>query len=247
MTSDTGILLFAHGSRDPQWRAPFEAILAQIQQQNPGPSALAFLENMQPAFAQAVDDLVAAGVKKIRVVPLFLAAGTHLRHDLPLLIREQQACYPFLTFTVFPAIGESALIQRAIADLALGPSLEEIPLLTWFKEDIALAGQLAPDHVDLAKTQGFKAIICNRPDDEAGKHQTPHAEIERRCAALGLSFAYFPVPPAQHSEAQARDMAALLANTPRPALIYCRTGTRSKRLLDQGAALSSDYHPETFA
>jgi sirohydrochlorin cobaltochelatase len=247
MTSDTGILLFAHGSRDPQWRLPFESILAEVRRQNPGPSALAFLENMQPLFSQAADELAALGVKKIRVIPLFLAAGSHVRHDLPQLIQQVQARYPTIVFSVFPVIGESAFIQRAIVDMALGPNLEEIPLLTWYQNDVALAGQLAPDHVDLAKAQGFRAIICNRPDDEAGNYQTPHQEIKRRCDALGLSFHYFPVAPAQHSEAEARDMAALLANTPRPALIYCRTGTRSKRLLDQGTALASDYHPETFS
>ncbi len=61
----TGILLFAHGSRDPNWKRPFESILAQTQEQASGPVALAFLESMQPDFAQGIASLVGNGANAI--------------------------------------------------------------------------------------------------------------------------------------------------------------------------------------
>lgn len=114
----TGILLFAHGSRDPQWRRPFESILNETQTQANGPVALAFLESMQPDFQSGINQLVARGAQTIRVVPLFLASGSHLRHDLPALIAQATITHPSVPITVATAIGETKDIQTAIARYA---------------------------------------------------------------------------------------------------------------------------------
>lgn len=114
----TSILLFAHGSRDPNWKRPFESILAQTQEQASGPVALAFLESMQPDFAQGIASLVGNGANAIRVVPLFLATGSHLRNDLPELIAQAKATHPQVEISIATAIGEAAVIQHAIARYA---------------------------------------------------------------------------------------------------------------------------------
>ncbi len=114
----TGILLFAHGSRDPNWRRPFESLLQQTEQQTTGPVALAFLESMQPNFDEGVAALVGKGAKAIRIVPLFLATGSHLRQDLPELVAEAEGKYPELQLTIATAIGEATEIQTAIARYA---------------------------------------------------------------------------------------------------------------------------------
>ena len=55
----TGLILFAHGSRDPRWAEPFEAILEAIRARSPAlPVRLAFLELMSPDLAAAADALV---------------------------------------------------------------------------------------------------------------------------------------------------------------------------------------------
>ena len=57
----TAILFFAHGSRDPQWRVPFDAILADFRGMHATKLAeLAFLEFMQPEFAGSVTALIEA-------------------------------------------------------------------------------------------------------------------------------------------------------------------------------------------
>lgn len=114
----TGILLFAHGSRDSNWKKPFESLLEETRRQAIGPVVLAFLESMQPDFDAGVRELAAQGVAQIRVVPVFLAAGSHLREDLPKMLAAAQSAYPSIKFSVTAAIGELAEIQSAIARYA---------------------------------------------------------------------------------------------------------------------------------
>ncbi|MBU3724680.1 MAG: cobalamin biosynthesis protein CbiX [Burkholderiaceae bacterium] len=116
----TGILLLAHGSRDPKWRAPFESIEQITRDAASGPVIVSFLESMQPDFIAGVRELAGQAVEVIRVVPVFLAAGAHLRQDLPKLVEEAQSEFPGLTFQVLPAIGETEEIQRSIARYAVG-------------------------------------------------------------------------------------------------------------------------------
>jgi len=115
----TGTILFAHGSRDPQWRVPFEDILNRMHQISAAPTSLAFLECMLPTLEQAIDDMVGTGVKQITVVPIFLAVGSHVRKDLPNLLAAARLKHPQLTLQASAAIGEQPAIQEAIATFAL--------------------------------------------------------------------------------------------------------------------------------
>lgn len=115
----TGTILFAHGSRDPQWRVPFEDILKKMQGLSSAPTSLAFLECMTPTLEQAIDDMVGAGVEQITVVPVFLAVGSHVRKDLPNLLEAARLKHPNLTLLASAAIGEQHAIQEAIATFAL--------------------------------------------------------------------------------------------------------------------------------
>ena len=117
----TAIVLFAHGSRDASWRAPFEAILNEVTARHDGPVALAFLEHMTPDFSETVSNLVALGATQIRVVPLFLAAGGHIRSCLPRLVSQAQSDHDNVHFSVLPPLGDSPVLIRAFADFALNP------------------------------------------------------------------------------------------------------------------------------
>jgi len=116
----TGILLFAHGSRDPVWRTPFERVLVRVSQTHAGPVALGFLEHMQPDFKQVSADLIGQGATHIRVVPLFLAAGGHVRQCIPDLIGHARIAYPSVQFESTPPLGESERVIDVLTDIALG-------------------------------------------------------------------------------------------------------------------------------
>ncbi len=121
-----GIILLAHGSRDPQWVAPFEQIRAGVESRKPDCAvALAYLEHSPPDFAGAVEDLVARGATLIKVVPLFLGPGGHVRRDVPQLIERASAKHPHLKFDVRPFIGDARTVLDAIADYAAARSTAE--------------------------------------------------------------------------------------------------------------------------
>jgi len=119
LTAMTGTILFAHGSRDPQWRVPFEGILKKMQALSTSPASLAFLECMTPTLDQAIDDMVGAGIQQITVIPVFLAVGSHVRKDLPTLLEAARLKHPNLALHASAAIGEQDAIQDAIAAFAL--------------------------------------------------------------------------------------------------------------------------------
>ncbi|MDO9094227.1 MAG: CbiX/SirB N-terminal domain-containing protein [Rubrivivax sp.] len=115
-----GLILFAHGARDPRWAAPFEAMAAQVREQRPGvPVRLAFLEFMAPTLPEAGAELAAAGCTHLRVLPMFLGAGGHVRKDLPLLIDGLRAAHPGLQVSLQPAVGEIDSVTRAMAAAAV--------------------------------------------------------------------------------------------------------------------------------
>ena len=116
----TGLILFAHGARDPRWAAPFEAVAAQVRTQRPDvPVRLAYLEFMTPTLPDAGAELAALGCAGLQVLPLFLGAGGHVRKDLPLLIDALRLAHPSFSVTLWPAVGELPLITAAMADAAL--------------------------------------------------------------------------------------------------------------------------------
>jgi sirohydrochlorin cobaltochelatase len=120
MTMKRGVLLFAHGARDPRWAAPFEAVAARVRAHDASLEVrLAYLELMAPSIAEAGRELVLAGCDRIDIVPLFLGAGGHVRHDLPALVHSLEEAHPLVQWRLHPAIGELEPVIAAMADTAL--------------------------------------------------------------------------------------------------------------------------------
>jgi len=115
-----GLLLFAHGARDPRWAEPFEAVAARVRARAPGVDVqLAFLELMAPDLPEAGRALAAAGCERDDVVPLFLGTGGHVRKDLPALVEALAAAWPAVRWKLQTAVGEAPLVIDAMADVAL--------------------------------------------------------------------------------------------------------------------------------
>lgn len=122
-----GIVLFAHGARDPVWAVPFNRLQHMVAAQHPDSLVvLAYLELMSPSLPAAVSALVAQGVERISIVPLFLGPGAHLRQDFPRLLNDLREQYPLVPFTPLPALGESEALLNAIA-LWISNALSDAP------------------------------------------------------------------------------------------------------------------------
>lgn len=115
-----GLLLLAHGARDPRWALPFEEVARRVARARPDIGiALAYLEFMTPALLDAGGQLAERGCKDVAVVPLFLGAGGHVRKDLPVLLAQLGAQHPEVAWRLQPAIGEIDSVVQAMADAAL--------------------------------------------------------------------------------------------------------------------------------
>lgn len=111
-----GVVLFAHGSRDPEWVRPFERIRKAVAGRLPDAVVdLAYLELMRPTLPEAVAALAAAGARSIRIVPLFLGQGGHVKEDLPRLVSELEAAHRDLELALEAPIGEQPAVIEAIA------------------------------------------------------------------------------------------------------------------------------------
>lgn len=114
------LVLLAHGSRQPEWARPFETVRDSVQATHPDlPVRLAFLESMQPALRQVLEEAGRDGLGLVRVAPLFLGSGGHLQRDIPNIAREVQALYPALQIEIAPPAGDDAEVLAALAAYAV--------------------------------------------------------------------------------------------------------------------------------
>jgi sirohydrochlorin cobaltochelatase len=111
-----GLVLFAHGARDPEWARPFEAIRDRVRAQRPEyPIALAYLEWMSPSLEEAIAALAAEGASSVTVFPLFMAQGGHLKTDIPRILDAARASHPHLPISLETALGDVPELLDAIA------------------------------------------------------------------------------------------------------------------------------------
>lgn len=116
----TGLILFAHGARDARWREPFERLLRKVQAARPDLAvSLAFLEIMPPDLAAAADALAAKGCRTLRIVPVFLGQGGHVREDLPAAVDVVRAAHPELAIELRLAVGEDDAVLNEIVATAI--------------------------------------------------------------------------------------------------------------------------------
>lgn len=114
------IIVFAHGSRDPLWRAPIEAVATAVRARSPDAwTGCAYLELCAPDLPTAAAEAVAAGATEVRVLPVFFGMGRHAREDLPQLMTQLGADHPHITFRLLPTAGEQPRLTALLADLAL--------------------------------------------------------------------------------------------------------------------------------
>ena len=116
---NTGVILFAHGSRDPLWRLPMDAVAQRMREQKADVAvSCAFLELTKPDLPETVEAMMKQGIEHLRIVPMFLGVGRHAREDLPLLVKDLVQAYPQMHFELLPPIGEHPAMTQLMADIA---------------------------------------------------------------------------------------------------------------------------------
>lgn len=109
------IILLAHGSSDKRWCATFEALAEPTLKAVSG-SRIAYMELSEPSLESVINEAVHSGDRDFTIVPLFLAAGRHLRKDVPAKIEALEKSTG-ASIKLSPPIGENPLLGHAIKDV----------------------------------------------------------------------------------------------------------------------------------
>jgi len=110
-------------------------------------------------------------------------------------------------------------------------SAVDVPLFAAASLEVALAGQLDPEHMPRIKAAGFASVINNRPDFEGGPQQPRSEDLRAAAESCGLNYVHQPVIASQMTVADVQRFHKHLQELDKPVLAFCRTGTRSGHLL----------------
>ena len=113
-------------------------------------------------------------------------------------------------------------------------------------DTLSVAPQITPDDLPDIVEQGFKAVICNRPDNEVPSDLSSDA-LRAACEAAGLTFHNIPLAPGGLTPEAVTAQANVIANAQGPILAYCASGTRSAILWAFASASQSTHPPDDIA
>lgn len=118
--SASTVILLAHGARDPEWAVTLQRIAAAVQALAPQQAvATAFLGMLAPTLEECVAERIAAGEQDLLVVPVFIAAGGHIKRDIPERLAALRERFPQARIRLEGAVGEADAVINAIAAHAL--------------------------------------------------------------------------------------------------------------------------------
>jgi uncharacterized protein (TIGR01244 family) len=98
-------------------------------------------------------------------------------------------------------------------------------------DEYSVSAQISVEDVQAIRDQGFKSIVCHRPDGESPE-QTDFGAIKAEAARLGLEIRQIPFGAEGVTPQQVQEMVDCLDEMPRPMLGYCRSGARSTKIYE---------------
>ncbi|MCE8039039.1 MULTISPECIES: sirohydrochlorin chelatase [unclassified Halomonas] len=121
------LILLAHGSSDAKWRAPFEHLHQALTARMEADLKLAYMELSEPSLESTVAELAASGTRRAEILPLFFAAGRHLRKDVPAQVEALRAAHPSVDLQLLPPVGEHPAFVEALAAVIAEQAGEAVP------------------------------------------------------------------------------------------------------------------------
>ena len=117
--STTRLVLFAHGSTDARWRAPFEELADGVATAVGADRVrIAWMESSPPTLGDVGDEAAAAGITHLRILPLFMATGVHVRRDIEARAEAVRIAHPHLSVEILPPIGEDPRLVAVMHEVA---------------------------------------------------------------------------------------------------------------------------------
>lgn len=112
-----GVIILGHGSKAAESNQAFLQLSKLFQSKHPEDIVEpAFLQLSPPDLATAMEKLVAQGLKKIVVCPVFLFPGNHIQEDIPEALAAEKAKYPEVEIVFANHIGVEERIASILSD-----------------------------------------------------------------------------------------------------------------------------------
>lgn len=111
MADDTVFILVAHGSREPAWAEPLVRLAQTVG------ARLAFVEMGTPGVEEAVTGALAEGAWTVKLLPLFMAVGRHVKRDIPASVEKLRAAHPGRKIEILPSVGENERFWEALSEI----------------------------------------------------------------------------------------------------------------------------------
>jgi sirohydrochlorin cobaltochelatase len=103
---NTCLVMIAHGSKNPEWTAPFRELAANLQKEMGTDKVyLCFMENSEPSLMEVAEQIFASGIRHCRFLPMFMAKGNHFYEDIPANLKEVREKFPLLETELLEPIG----------------------------------------------------------------------------------------------------------------------------------------------
>ncbi len=119
----TKLILLAHGSSSKEWSDSFDQMTKRVRESF-DEADLAFMELSEPSLEEACISAKRDGFDHIRVLPLFLAIGRHLKSDVPKMIANYEDTQG-LQVELLPPVGQHPAIENAMYEAACAYLKEE--------------------------------------------------------------------------------------------------------------------------
>ena len=113
----TALLLIAHGSRRPEANADLDHLAGVLRAR--GDFAIvqpSYLELCEPGIVAGGERCVAAGARRVVLLPYFLSAGMHVTEDLTAARDELARRHPEVEFVLAEPLGRHPLLVEVVAD-----------------------------------------------------------------------------------------------------------------------------------
>lgn len=113
--SRTSLLILGHGSREASANAEFEHLVGMYRTRRPEYEvAHAYVELAEPLLDAALKEL-ARRADRVIVLPLFLVAAGHVKHDVPRALARARLEHPNVRFEAAAHLGvDPAMVQVAV-------------------------------------------------------------------------------------------------------------------------------------
>lgn len=102
-------------------------------------------------------------------------------------------------------------------------------------DTISVAPQITYTDVAEVARLGFRTLVANRPDQEEFG-QPAMADIESAAIENGMTWVYMPVESGNMSDEDVDRFGAMIQDSEKPVLAFCRSGTRCTVLWALNAA-----------